>query len=201
MTGQAPEILLVEDDPNDADLAMRAIRNATDCVIHLAHDGEEALDVLLHRGSYSKRTSMTQPRLVLLDLKLSKIGGLDVLREMRKHPETWFIPVVMLTSSSQDGDISNSYRSGANSYFQKPVDFSQFRSAIKHVVGYWLQLNLLPRESADARDIYLGRTSDDTPATSPAAVLEADEPGCGYLDLSGGIHGDDPGGRRPADEP
>ena len=143
------EILLVEDDPQDVRLTLRALRNARLAnQIEVARDGEEALDFLFCRGAYSSRSPNHQPKLVLLDLKLPKVDGLEVLKEIKSRPETRAIPVVVLTSSREDQDIIASYRLGVNSYIQKPVDFDQFRETIKTLGLYWLVVNQPPPESA-----------------------------------------------------
>ena len=112
--------------------------------IEVARDDEEALDFLFCRGAYSSRSPQQQPKLVLLDLKLPKIDGLEVLREMRATPQTRAIPVVVLTSSAEQKDIVETYKLGVNSYIQKPVDFDQFRETVKTVGLYWLLVNQPP---------------------------------------------------------
>ena len=145
----AIEILLVEDDPQDARLTVRELQHARLANhIEVARDGEEALDLLLCRGVYSNRSCSHPPKLVLLDLKLPKVDGLEVLKEIKSRPETRAIPVVVLTSSREEQDIVASYRLGVNSYIQKPVDFDQFRETIKTLGLYWLVVNQPPPESA-----------------------------------------------------
>ena len=143
------EILLVEDDPGDLELTLNALREAhVDNGIHIARDGEEALDFLFRRGPHSGRDPDSRPKLVLLDLKLPKVDGLEVLEEIKKNSETRALPVVILTSSKQEADMVRSYRMGANSYIQKPVDFEQFHAMIKQLGFYWLLVNQPPpRES------------------------------------------------------
>lgn len=138
------EILLVEDDPADVELTLHALRNNLRNQIYVARDGEEALDFLLCRGPYSGRSFDHPPRLILLDLKLPKVDGLEVLREIKKDARTRAIPVVVLTSSKEEKDLVNSYRLGTNSYIQKPVDFDQFRETVKQVGLYWLLVNEPP---------------------------------------------------------
>ena len=135
-------ILLVEDDPLDVEMTMRALQS--DHVknsIEVARDGEEALDFLFCRGPHSSRSPQQQPKLILLDLKLPKIDGLEVLREIRATPHTRAIPVVVLTSSAEQRDIVETYKLGVNSYIQKPVDSTQFRETVKTAGYYWLVVN------------------------------------------------------------
>jgi two-component system response regulator len=139
------EILLVEDDPNDLKLAMRALNEEHVCnKIQIARDGEEALDFLLCRGAFQNRDPNHHPKLVLLDLKLPKVCGLDVLNQLRGDPRTRMLPVVILTSSKQEEDLVRSYGLGVNSYIQKPVDFGQFRETIKRLGYYWVVVNQPP---------------------------------------------------------
>jgi two-component system response regulator len=136
------EILLVEDDPDDAELALHALRTENLANhIEVARDGEEALDFLFCRGKNGQRSFENPPRLVLLDLKLPKVDGLEVLKRMKSDPRTKAIPVVILTSSRQDADLTEGYNLGVNSYIQKPVDFEQFRKVVKEAGLYWLVVN------------------------------------------------------------
>ena len=138
-------ILLVEDDPRDMRLTLRELRSANALGrIDVARDGEEALDFLFCRGAYTSRSAQDPPRLVLLDLKLPKVDGLQVLREIKSRPETRAIPVVALTSSREERDMVESYRLGVNSYVQKPVDFELFRKTIQTLGLYWLGINQPP---------------------------------------------------------
>ncbi|HWR11479.1 MAG TPA: response regulator [Rectinemataceae bacterium] len=138
-------ILLVEDNPDDEELTLLAFRNNQIAnPIFVVRDGAEALDFLFRTGKFANREIKTNPRLVLLDLKLPKIGGLEVLKKMRQSPTTQFLPVVILTTSNQDEDIVNSYRLGANSFIRKPVEFGKFNNAIKQLGLYWLLLNEVP---------------------------------------------------------
>jgi two-component system response regulator len=139
------EILLVEDNPNDAELALRALRknNLANKVVHVV-DGEQALDFLFARGQFSDRSGAEPPRVVLLDLKLPRVDGLAVVREVKSDPRTRAIPVVVLTSSREEQDLINSYKLGVNSYIVKPVDFDRFVNAVKELGMYWLLLNEAP---------------------------------------------------------
>lgn len=146
MTSQsATEILLVEDDPRDVELTRRSLEKEKLCnKIHVVRDGAEALDFVFGRGAYCDRQDNPTPYLVLLDLKLPKVDGLEVLQQMKQNARTRMIPVVILTSSREQQDLVDSYRLGVNSYIQKPVDFGQFQAAVKQVGLYWLLLNATP---------------------------------------------------------
>jgi two-component system response regulator len=139
------EILLVEDDQKDVRLALHALR-AGNLVnrIDVARDGEEALDYLFHRGIHSELSTNCRPKLILLDLKLPKVDGIQVLREIKTDPRTRAIPVTVLTSSREERDLAECYRLGVNSYIQKPVDFDQFRETIKTLGLYWMVVNQMP---------------------------------------------------------
>ena len=140
------EILLVEDNPHDVELTLRAFEKSKLANrIHVVRDGEEALAFLFRTGPYADRLNAA-PKVVLLDLKLPKIDGLEVLRRLRGDPETRQIPVVVLTTSREERDIVESYRLGVNSYIVKPVDFSQFTDVVHHLGMYWLVLNQPPAE-------------------------------------------------------
>lgn len=138
-------ILLVEDNPDDEELTLLALKesNILNEVV-VARDGVEALDYLFAAGRYENRDPRRSPQLVLLDLKLPKLDGLEVLRRLRADPRTELLPVVILTSSGEEEDVIASYRSGANGYVRKPVEFHRFADAIKHVGLYWLVLNETP---------------------------------------------------------
>ncbi len=138
-------ILLVEDNPDDVDLTIRALskRNILNEVV-VAHDGAEALDYLFGTGTYARREGRVLPAVVLLDLKLPKISGLEVLRRIRANEITKLLPVVILTSSKEEQDLVEGYRNGANSYVRKPVDFNQFADAIQYFGLYWLLVNEPP---------------------------------------------------------
>jgi CheY-like chemotaxis protein len=139
------EILLVEDDENDMDLALHTLRKENlSNKIYVVRDGEEALDFLFCRGAFSGRTFDHPPRFVLLDLKLPKVDGIEVLRQVKADSRTRTIPIVILTSSKEERDLVSGYKLGANSYIQKPVDFDQFRTTVKHAGLYWLLTNQAP---------------------------------------------------------
>jgi CheY-like chemotaxis protein len=142
MNSATLEILLVEDNQDDIDLALHALRQEKVANrIRVARDGEEALDFLLCRGAFAERPFEDPPKLVLLDLKLPKVDGMEVLRQVKSHPRTKNIPIVIMTSSKEERDLVKGYNLGANSYIQKPVDFDKFRETIKSVGLYWLFIN------------------------------------------------------------
>ncbi|HMD38942.1 MAG TPA: response regulator [Candidatus Acidoferrum sp.] len=135
-------ILLVEDNPDDEALMVRALKkNNILNEIAVARDGVEALEYLFAEGAYVDRDTSVEPQVILLDLKLPKLDGLGVLRRLRADPRTKLLPVVLLTSSNEEEDRLNGYGLGANSYVRKPVDFDQFREAIRQLSLYWLVLN------------------------------------------------------------
>jgi two-component system response regulator len=139
-------ILLVEDHPGDAQLALRAFKKSRVAAqITVAHDGVEALDYLFARGAYAERDARDLPRVMLLDLKLPRLDGLEVMQQVRADQRTRFLPIVVMTSSVEQEDLVESYRLGANSYVRKPVDFAQFADAVKQLGIYWLDLNQVPR--------------------------------------------------------
>jgi len=138
-------ILLVEDNPNDEELTLRALKKANIAnQVAIARDGQEALDFLFSTGKYAGREPPTMPAVVLLDLKLPKLDGIDVLQRIRADPRTKLIPVVILTSSSEDEDMVRSYQSGANSYVRKPIEFSAFANAVTQLGMYWVLINQIP---------------------------------------------------------
>lgn len=139
---QGVQILLVEDNLHDIELTLHALKqsNVTNR-IEVVRDGEEALDFLFHRGVYTSNAPEPRPRLVLLDLKLPKVDGLEVLKVMKSDPRTRVIPVVVMTASREERDLLASYELGVNSYIVKPVDFDKFIEAVKQVGLYWLLLN------------------------------------------------------------
>lgn len=139
------KILLVEDNLDDEALTLRALQKidlAYDVVV--AHDGVEALDFAFGTGPFAESEMHSTPQLIILDLKLPKVDGLEVLRSLRSNNETKSIPVIIFTSSSEEQDILDSYYLGANSYVRKPVDFNQFCEALRQIGLYWLSLNQLP---------------------------------------------------------
>jgi CheY-like chemotaxis protein len=145
MSSREVDILLVEDNKDDLELTLHALRKERLANrIQIARDGEEALDFLFCRNGFAERSFEQPPRLVLLDLKLPKVDGMEVLRHLKAEPRTRTIPVVILTSSKEERDLINSYNLGVNSYIQKPVDFDQFRETVKRVGMYWLLVNQPP---------------------------------------------------------
>ena len=147
------DLLLVEDNQDDMDLALHALRRGKLANrIFVVRDGEEALDFLFCRGAYAERSFDRAPKLVLLDLKLPKVDGMEVLKQVKRDPRTKTIPVVIMTSSKEERDLVASYNLGANSYIQKPVDFDQFRETVKSVGLYWLVINQ-PPVAADSQHL------------------------------------------------
>lgn len=140
------EVLLVEDNPRDAELTIRALKKHNFANrLFVVEDGVEALDFLFCRGSYAQRELANPPKVVLLDLKLPKLNGLEVLREIKADERTRAVPVVMVTSSREDPDIEAAYQLGANSYVVKPVDFDEFVDAMSNLGLYWLLVNQAPQ--------------------------------------------------------
>jgi len=139
------EILIVEDNPNDAEMALRALKknNLTNKVL-IVEDGEEALDFVFAKGKFAGSEETNRPKIILLDLKLPKIDGLEVLEAIKSNPKTQAIPVIILTSSKEESDIVKSYRLSVNSYIVKPVDFDKFVDAVRDLGLYWLLLNQQP---------------------------------------------------------
>ncbi len=143
------EILLVEDDADDVELTLRALRkNHLVNRVHVVRDGEEALDFLFCRGLFNSRRFENPPRVVFLDLKLPKVNGLEVLRELKGDKRTRAIPVVVMTSSREQRDVIEGYHLGVNSYIQKPIDFEQFQSVVNNLGYYWLVVNESPPPGA-----------------------------------------------------
>jgi two-component system response regulator len=145
MNSTKTDILLVEDNMDDAELTIRAFKknNSANTVIHLKN-GEEALDYIFCQGLYASRNINETPRLVLLDLKMPKVDGIEVLRRIKSDERTKLIPVVMLTSSNENKDIQQCYKLGVNSYIVKPVEFEGFIKAVSRLDAYWLLLNQAP---------------------------------------------------------
>ncbi|HEC05647.1 MAG TPA: response regulator [Thiolapillus brandeum] len=138
-------LLLVEDNPDDEALTLRALHkhNIANKII-VARDGQEALDYLFGKGDFADRDTAQLPQVILLDLKLPKVDGLEVLQQLRSNPQTRAVPVVILTSSNEEQDLIRSYELGANSYVRKPVDFEQFIEAARQLGLYWMVLNEVP---------------------------------------------------------
>jgi len=147
MESNAIEILLVEDNPQDAELTLRALKrhNISNRIL-VVKDGAEALDFIFGTGKYSDRDLSNHPKVILLDLKLPKINGLEVLRKIKADDRTKVIPVVILTSSKEERDIVEGYRLGVNSYIVKPVEFDEFAKAVTELGLYWLLINQPPKE-------------------------------------------------------
>lgn len=139
-------ILLVEDNPDDLELAMRALRKSGhgDGIV-VARDGVEAIDYVFGTGAFAGRDTTVQPTVILLDLKLPRLGGHEVLERLRKDKRTQLIPVVVLTSSDERDDIRGAYARGANSYIRKPVEFNKFSTVLAEIGRYWLDLNSPPQ--------------------------------------------------------
>jgi len=139
------EILLVEDNPTDAELAMRALKksNLANKLVWVK-DGAEALDFIFATGAYAQRSVMNGPKVILLDLRLPKVDGMEVLRRVKEDARTKAIPVVVLTSSKEDRDVAESYEIGANSYISKPVEFDEFAKVVSELGLYWLLVNRPP---------------------------------------------------------
>jgi CheY-like chemotaxis protein len=146
MSSSTPvEILIVEDNPHDLEMTMRGLHKARLVNhIHVARDGEEALDFVFCEGAHAGRTMNEQPKVILLDLKLPKVDGLEVLARLKADPRTRSIPVVMLTSSQEQSDLLESYQNGVNSYIVKPVNFEAFVQAVAELGMYWMMLNEPP---------------------------------------------------------
>jgi two-component system response regulator len=145
MTDNTIEILLVEDNPDDMDLSLRALRKARLANhIHVARDGAEALEFIFATGAYAGRNIENGPKVILLDLKLPKVDGIEVLRQVKGDPRTRTIPVVVLTSSKEQPDVSECYKLGVNSYIVKPVNFEGFAKSVADLGMYWLLLNHPP---------------------------------------------------------
>ena len=141
----AVEIVLIEDNPHDAELALRALKkHGLANKVQLLQDGAEALDFIFAAGAYADRSMDARPKVILLDLKLPKVDGLEILRRLKADAHTRSIPVVVMTSSQEEQDIVESYRLGVNSYIVKPVDFDKFAQSVADMGLYWLLLNKVP---------------------------------------------------------
>lgn len=147
-TDSVVDILLVEDNPNDAELAIHALKkkNLANRLVWVK-DGEAALDFLFHRGDYAARPN-TLPRVVLLDLRLPKVDGIEVLKQLRANPETHELPVVVLTSSKEERDVIDTYKLGVNSFVAKPVAFDEFAQTVAELGMYWVLVNRVPPGTA-----------------------------------------------------
>jgi two-component system response regulator len=139
------DLLLIEDQPSDAELALRALRNlGLGSRLELVEDGAEALDFIFGRADYAERSIDDAPGLILLDLKLPKVSGHEVLRQLKSDERTAHVPVVVLSSSKEDSDVERCYELGVNSYVVKPVDFGQFTETVQRIGRYWLETNESP---------------------------------------------------------
>lgn len=153
MKNQPVDILLVEDNPNDVELTLHALKkNNLANNVHVVRDGAEALEFLFHTGQYAEERP-DRPRVILLDLKLPKVDGLEVLQRLRSDEHTRHLPIVILTSSREERDLVQSYALGANSYTVKPVDWTQFTTAVQQIGLYWLLLNQAPPLQTAEADI------------------------------------------------
>ena len=142
LTEQPISVLLIDDNPSDAELAMLALRrHRIRNQIKWIRDGLEALDFLFCRGQYLQRTRINQPKIILLDLKLPKTNGIEILRQLKLNIDTKIIPIVVFTSSAEESDIFASYQSGANSYVVKPVDSERFNQVVLEIISYWIDTN------------------------------------------------------------
>jgi len=145
------EILLVEDNEADAELTLRSLRkNRLAKRVQVARDGAEALDFVFCQGAFEGRDFHARPRLMLVDLKLPKVNGLEVIRAVKEDPRTKSIPMVILTSSREEVDLKRSYQLGVNSYLQKPVEYERFQEVVRDLGSYWMQINIAPPKSASA---------------------------------------------------
>lgn len=161
MTDKVIEILLVEDNPDDVELALLALEEYNIVNrIHVVRDGAEALDFIFHRGIYKDRKGADNPKVILLDLKLPLVDGMEVLRQVKTDPRTRRIPVVMMTASNQEKDKVRSYDLGVNSYIVKPVDFDQFKEAMRSLGFYWLLLNERPPAGREAAPLGAGNGAE-----------------------------------------
>lgn len=148
MSPSTVEVLLADDNPADAELIMLSLGERIVGRIHHVHDGEEALDFLFCRAMYAERSFEAPPKLIVLDIKLPKLSGLEVLEEIKRNPRTRAIPAVLLTSSRLEEDVVRGYQLGANSFVQKPVQFERFRQVVRQLGAYWLAVNEPARHRA-----------------------------------------------------
>jgi len=147
MKGKPVAILLVEDNPDHAELTLKALKqNNILNEVYWASDGQEALDFMYHQGKYADGKTSPRPGLILLDIKLPKVDGLEVLKQLKDDPQFKSIPVIMLTTSDRDEEIAKSYAGGANSYVVKPMDFADFMKKVRELKLYWTITNSLPGE-------------------------------------------------------
>ena len=147
MKGKPVDILLVEDDQDHVELILRALKdNNLLNEVYVVKDGQEALDFMYRQGSYSDETKFPRPGLILLDIKLPKIDGIEVLKRLKTDPRFKSIPIIMLTTSTRDEEIAESYDCGANSYVVKPMDFEDFTKKVRELKLYWTIINSLPKE-------------------------------------------------------
>lgn len=146
MSDEAVEILLVEDSPDDVAFLIRTFNKANLAArLHVVADGKEALEFVFCTGGYANRNANIRPKVIFLDMKMPKVGGLEVLRRLKSDPSTQMIPVVALSSSNEERDLLESYRNGVNSYIVKPMDFDQFARTVQLIGQYWLTLNQTPK--------------------------------------------------------
>lgn len=172
MSRRSLAILMVEDNPIDMELTLRALRkHKVSNPISVARDGEEALDYVHQRGRFAAGAPI--PALILLDIRLPKLDGIEVLREIKRHPVYRTVPVVMLTTSQEEADVRNSYELGVNSYIVKPVDFEKFLEVVRRIDLYWLLTNLPPVAAACLRDV---PSLNEIDSTSLRSDSSADRP-------------------------
>ena len=146
MQGKPVDILLVEDNPDHAELTIKALKqNNVSNEVYVVNDGQEALDFMYHRGKYADEKNFPRPGLILLDIRLPKVDGIEVLKQLKDDPQFKSIPVIMLTTSDRDEEIAKSYADGANSYVVKPMDFEEFMKKVRELKLYWTITNSLPK--------------------------------------------------------
>ena len=146
MQGKPVDILLVEDNPDHAELTIKALKqNNVLNEVYVVNDGQEALDFMYHQGKYADEKDFPRPGLILLDIKLPKVDGIEVLKQLKDDPQFKSIPVIMLTTSDRDEEIAKSYAGGANSYVVKPMDFEEFMKKVRELKLYWTITNSLPK--------------------------------------------------------